>query len=444
MRAARVLPVILFLVFAREAVGEHLSLADAMARARERGGRVAAAQDQARAAGERATQARGFRLPALSVQEIWVRTDSPAEVFAFKLNQGRFAFGDFLTSDPNNPEPLNTAISRVELSWPIYTGGALSGRISQAQLAAEARGDTASWEGEQAALAAADAYVAVDQAVEYVGLLERATETMRAHVTLARDYAEQGLIVRSEVLRAEVELGRLEDLLAEARGRERVARANLAFRLGADQSATWDLDPLPAPGPLVGALSAWLDSAASRKDLESARSLLRAAELEERVHRAEFLPKVGVVGRADWVGDTLFGSSGNSTSVMAVASLNVFAGGADRAAAAAARYEAKAGAEDLSRSEEGVALEVRQAYEEATTAVERHATEVKAVAAAREVERMVGERFKTGVVKMIDLRDAATARREAETRELVARAEAMSARLRLAVQAGRPPESVLP
>ncbi|OYW04655.1 MAG: hypothetical protein B7Z61_08860 [Acidobacteria bacterium 37-71-11] len=60
------------------------------------------------------------------------------------------------------------------------------------------------------------------------------------------------------------------------------------------------------------------------------------------------------------------------------------------------------------------------------------------------MERITDERFKTGVVKMIDLLDATTARREAETRELVARADATAASLRLAVLAGRSPESALP
>jgi hypothetical protein len=45
---------------------------------------------------------------------------------------------------------------------------------------------------------------------------------------------------------------------------------------------------------------------------------------------------------------------------------------------------------------------------------------------------------------MLDLLDAATARREAETRELVARAEANTAVLRLALVAGRRPEEALP
>lgn len=426
------------------AAAERLTLREAMVRAREHAQEAKAAVDRAQAAGARLKQAEGFRLPSVSLQETWMRTDSPAEVFAMQLNQQRFSFAAFTAGDPNRPDFLNTAISRLELSLPLYTGGELSGRVSQARLASAAAADTAGWAGDQAALAAAEAYVTVEQAREYVALLQRARDTVKAHVELARAYSEEGMIVRSEVLRAEVELARLDDMVEEAQGRERVAEANLGFRVGSDQGMAWELDPLPPPAPLAEGLDGWLASAASRKDLAAAQRGLQAGELEAAVRRAAFLPKVGVVGRSDWVDDTLFGSHGKASSIMAVATLNVFSGGSDRAAVAAARWEAKAGAEDVARLEEGVRLQVRQAFEEASTARQRQETAMKALAAAREVERITDERFKTGVVKMIDLLDATTARREAETRELVARADATAASLRLAALAGRSPESALP
>ena len=426
------------------AAAERLTLREAMARARDHAQGAKAAADRAKAAGARLKQAEGFRLPSVSLQETWMRTDSPAEVFAMQLNQQRFSFAAFTAGDPNRPDFLNTAMSRVELSLPLYTGGELSGRVSQARLASAAAAETAGWAGDQAALAAAEAYVTLEQAREYVALLQRARDTVKAHVELARAYAEQGMIVRSEVLRAEVELSRVEDMVEEAQGRAQVAAANLAFRLGSDQGTDWELDPLPQPAPLAEGLGGWLGSAASRKDLAAARQGLQAGELEAAVRRAAFLPRVGLVGRGDWVDDKLFGGHGTSSSIMAVASLNIFAGGSDRAAVAAARWEAKAGGEDVARLAQGIQLEVRQAFQEAVTARQRQVTAVKALAAAREVERITEERFKTGVVKMIDLLDATTARREAETRELVARADATAATLRLAVQAGRPAESALP
>ena len=110
---------------------------------------------------------------------------------------------------------------------------------------------------------------------------------------------------------------------------------------------------------------------------------------------------------------------------------------------AAAREDARAGREDVARFAEGVRLEVRQAFEEARTAQARHETAKKALDSAREAERITNDRFRAGVVKTLDLLDVTTARREAETRELVARAEAHTAALKLAVKAGRRPESVL-
>jgi outer membrane protein len=424
--------------------GESLTLRAAMARARGEGRETAAAKEREEAARQRVSMVKGYRLPSLSFQELFVRTDSPAEAFAFKLNQERFSFQDFMVNDPNNPKPLNTALSRFELAMPLYTGGELSGRIGQAEAAARSSAMTTRWTGEQAALAAAEAYVTVDQAVEYLDLLRHSRDTVTAHVALARDYAAQGMLVRSEVLRAEVELARVDDLVVQAEGNVRVAKANLAFRLASPAGTEWELEPLAQPTVLPGDLQSWIDRARSRPDLEAAREQLKAGELEDKVRRAALLPKVAIVGRADYYDDILFGSHGRSTTAMAVASINLFAGGSDRAARAAARHELNAGQADVARFEEGVALEVRQAWEEATTARLRHATALQSLKAADEAERTTVERFRAGVAKTLDVLDVATARREAQTRELMARTEAQISAIRLAVKAGARAEEVLP
>jgi outer membrane protein len=423
---------------------EPLTLAGAMQRARENAREVGAARARLEAAEARARQAKGFRLPSVNLTALWTRTDNPAEVFALKLNQGTFSFPDFVQSDPNSPAPINAGITRGEIAVPLFTGGELSGRIGQAKLGAEAASNDVDWAGNSAALAAAEAYVKVAQAEEYAALLAKARETVVAHVALARNYVEQGMLVRSELLRAEVELAHVDDLVEEAVGNVRVANANLAFRLGAPGDASWQLSPLPEPRPAEGPVGDWLSSAAERPDLAAAQKLLAAGELEEKVRKAPLFPKLAFVARGELYGEHAFGSSGTSGSIMAVITWNVFSGGADLAAAAAARAEARAGREDVARFAEGVRLEVRQAFEEAATARARAETARKALAAARESERITAERFRSGVVKMLDLLDATTARREAETRELVARAEANAALLRLAVTAGRRPESVLP
>ncbi|GBC80855.1 Outer membrane protein OprM [bacterium HR09] len=420
-----------------------LSLEEAMRLARERQATVQAAKAEEEAAAQRVNQAKAFRLPSLRFDEVFIRTDSPAEAFALKLNQERFSFASFMTADPNRPKTLDTAISRFELQLPVYTGGELSSRIAQAQRFAESKTLARQWAERQAALAAAEAYVMLAQAQEYLALLQKARDTVAAHVALAKAYVDQGMLVEAEYLRAQVELARLEDLLAQAQGQAQVAQANLAFRLGLDQQERFEIKPLGLPPNPAGGVEEYLATAERRPDLRAAEAMVKAAELEAQVKKAAFLPKAGIVARADWVDDTLFGTHGDSTTIMAVVGANLFAGGSDRAAVAAARAEARAGGEQVRFAREGVALEVRQAFVEAQVALARVETARKALQAAAEVERVTTERFRQGVVKMIDLLDADTARREAETRELVARAEAHLALLRLAVKAGREPESAL-
>jgi outer membrane protein len=422
---------------------ETLTLAGALDRGRLQAHEIAVATARQRAAEARVQQAAGYRLPQVRISEQWIRTDSPADAFALLLNQERFSFPDFVTGDPNNPDPLSTAITRLEVEVPIWTGGELSTRLDQARLAAEAAGDNAGRTGDQAAVAAAEAWIRLAEAREAAALLERSRETVAAHVELARAYAAQGMLVRSDLLRAEVELARLDDLLAEARGNARTAESNLAFRLGEPLDTRYDLEALADPPPLAEERSGWLTSSAARGDLAAARKLLAAEDLEAQAVRGGLWPRIGLVARHDLVDDVLFGSHGDSTTIAALASFDIYDGGKRRAAMAAAEADAAAGRADVARFSAGVELETQQAFEAAAVALERRRTAAAALAAAAENVRIVEDRFRAGVVKSIDLLDAATAQREAEMRELVARADAWLTHLHLALAAGLEPETVL-
>ncbi|HUP23089.1 MAG TPA: TolC family protein [Thermoanaerobaculia bacterium] len=422
---------------------DQIDLASAMARARANAREVAASDARRDAAEERVRIARSFRRPQIRLSETWIRTDSPAQAFALQLEQERFSFPEFAAADPNSPEAIDAATTRLELEVPLWTGGEITARIAQASHVAEGAAASGERAADAAALAAGSAWVRLAQARERVALLERARDAVAAHVELARAYTDEGMLVRSELLRAEVELAGAEDLLIEARGDARVAEAELSFRLAAPLGTTWELGAVPAPPPLEEELAPWLATVADRRDLRAARSLLAAGELEARAQRAGRLPRVGLVARGDLVDDTLFGSHGDSTTVLAVAQLELWNGGRRRAAIAAAEAEAVAGRAEVELLAEGVRLEVERALSAARVARARQATAASALQAAEESLRIVEERFRAGVVQTIDVLDAATARREAETRELVARAEANLAALGLAFTAGRAPETAL-
>jgi outer membrane protein len=383
---------------------------------------VTAAQARAEAAATRFEGGKKHRMPKIGLSESFVYTDNPAEVFAFTLNQGRFDMQDFFLSDPNSPDPLSTYITRIDLELPIYTGGKLSARIGQAESMATAEDHSYARVREKVAFETITAYINLGKAREHVALLEKARSTTAEHVRIAEQYAAQGFILDADLLRAKVYLSEMDEYLTQANNGARLAQAALNFQMGADQLTPRDLLPLPPAPAIVGDLDDWTTAALEeRQDLAAARLKLEAGRLEEKANRPGYFPQVAVLGHYDLYDDAIFGANGHSGSIMAVAKIDLWGGGSDTAARSAARYDTASFEADVRRFEEGVRLEVQQAWQNLATATIRHTTATSSLAAAREALRVRESRFKQGLDKMIDLLDAETALREAELREMVAR-----------------------
>jgi outer membrane protein TolC len=389
---------ILVLVLAAATAGaEELTLAAAADAALLNNPEVAAARERAAAADKRLDGGKSHRLPKIGLSESFVYSNNPAEVFAFTLNQGRFDMEEFFMSDPNNPDPLSTFITKIDFELPIYTGGKLSARVGQAEAMATAEDYSLAHAQERVVFETTTAYVNLAKAREHRALLEKARSTTAEHVRLAEKYAEEGVILEADVLQAKVYLSEMDELLTQASNGAKLAQAALNFQMGEDQALPRELAPLPPATAVVGDLGDWIEAAvAERRDLEAARRKLEVGRLEEKATRPGYFPDIAVLGNYALYDDTFFGSNGHSGSVMAVARINLLGGGSNTAARAAARHETA-----------GFEADIRRAKTSLT--------------AATEAVRVRQSRFKQGLDKMIDLLDAETGLREAEMRELVAR-----------------------
>ena len=429
---------ILITVLAASGVGANeLTMDEAVATALENSPALRAAYERSQAAAVRATEAKGHRLPSLDLSEIYSYTNNPAEVFAFELNQGRFDFDEFVMSDPNNPDALSTWITRLEFTLPIYTGGQLGTRIDQAGQMASAEDRRWAHARQKLVFDTITAYTNLAKAREQSELMSKARSTTAQHVRLAESYAGQGLILNAEVLKARVFLAEMDELLAQANNGARLAEATLNFEMGTDQNLPRQIAPLPPPPSAPGSLEDWIAAAVDeRRDLRAARQELEAGRLEEKAAKPWYLPEVAATGRYELYDDQIFGSNGHSGSIMGFARLNLYSGGSAAAKRTAAHHETASGEADVLRFEEGVRLEVQQAWHNLHTARARLTTATGSLTAAREALRVREHRFKQGLDKMIDLLDAETALREGELRELVARYDVSLSTYRLIFVSG--------
>lgn len=421
MRSTPLLTVIV-VTAAVTAGAQELTLGEAVTTALSNNPEVTAAGERVEAAASRLEHGKSRRMPRIGLSESFISTDNPAEVFATSLNREQFDLEEFFLADPNRPDPLSTWMTRIDLELPIYTGGELSARIGQAESMATAEGHNSEHVRERVAFETIAAYINLAKAREQVALLEKSRATTAEHVRIAEQYARQGMLLEADVLRAKVYLSEMDEHLSQAVSGVTLALSALNFQMAADQRTPRTLAPLPDPPPVVSDLEDLTHAAIQdRHDLNAARLQLEAGRLEERAARPGYFPEVALVGRYDLYDDSIFGSNGRSGTIMAVARIDLWGGGSGSSARAAARHDAAAFAADVDRFEEGVRLEVQQAWQDLITARVRHETATSSLAAGREGLRVRESRFKQGLDRMLDLLDAETALREAEMRELVAR-----------------------
>lgn len=420
---------------------DSLSISQAMLEATANHPQLKAVETRAQSARAQARQALAYRLPSVDVSESFVRTSNPAEAFAFQMNQKRFSMTEFgnPANDPNNPEPLNTYMTRVEATLPLFTGGMLHARTIQARRMARAAESEVARAIESVALDAARAWLNLSRARQYRDLMQRALATAEAHQKRAKSYFDQGMLAPSDILRAEVFVAEMREYKTRADEQEQLALAALNFHRGRPQDEAVVLAEQDHFDPSrIETNHAIQTALEQRPDLRAAQEKLAAGKEEVNVARSSFLPQVGVVARYDWYDDKFLGDNGESWAIMGQAKLNLFRGGADRHAWRKASLDAQAGEYDLKRFEEGVKLEVRQALAERASAELRHEAALTALTSGRENLRVTEARYEQGVAQMTDLLDAQTALRELEVRELTARFDRQLAEYQIRFVTGQP------
>jgi outer membrane protein TolC len=348
---------------------------------------------------------------------------------------------------PDIPDNYRT---RLDLQWPIYTGGRTDAleRSARAELTAA---------GEDLAAARADlrleitrAFWALVTADETAAVLRRSLEAIDAQLADLRTRFEQGLIPPNDVSAAEAQRAHQRLLALEAANQRSVAEADLRRATGIESGTR--LEAVPGPDALSGAASvvpqaqvADLIAAAmdARPERHALAARVTAAQQQVAAAAAAWRPQIGVGAGYDYArpNPRIFPRS-RDWKTSWDASVNVtwtlWDGGrraADRAQAAANAAALAARAGDFDRT---LIFEVRQRRLELDSSLAAVEAANEEVRAAADAERAVGERYRAGVVTPTDVLDAQVARLQAELDRTRAIAGVRLAQARLARATGQP------
>jgi outer membrane protein TolC len=412
-----------------------LVLEDAVARALKESPRVA--ELRAREEGSQAAvEARRSAIkPQVSLQAGYTRTNH-VDVFGIPQPDGRLR-----VVYPDIPDNYRT---RLDVVWPLYTGGRAESLTHAARAEAEAAGqDLAAVEAELR-FDTTRAYWSAVTAAESMRVVEQALERTDAHLKDLRARLDAGLIPPNEVLTAEAQRSRQEVQVIESRNASELALAELRRLTNLAPEARVQLaTPLNAPEALAADLAAQVATAkVSRPERAALVDRIEAAAARIAAAGSSARPSVAVAGGVDYgrPNARIFPRSDrwqDSWDVSVNASWSLWDGGRRAAETGETVAAERALRARLAELDSLIALEVRQRRLDLEAGVAAARAAAHGVRSAAEARRVVDERFAAGVATSTDMLDAQVALLQAELDRTRALANARIAEARLARAIGQ-------
>ncbi len=377
---------------------------------------ILASQSQLAQAESALSQAQGQRLPKLTASVTGTRTNDALNAFGLKLSQRNATFNDFganefigpgsLSVAPTNlnyPNPVTNYNTRLELQIPLYNGGMISGYVDQAKayIKAAQQGNQAA--RQQVTFRVIQAYQGVHTTHAYVNVAQQAETAAEAYVKTTQNLLNEGMVVRSDLLFAQVNLADVRVHLEEARRSEAAAIDQLHLLLGLSLDEKLDIGPDFTPTVLDGNVANLQDEAvANNPGLLAMRNQLEAAGASVKVAGAEYYPHFNAIVRQDWNAPK-FQQAASSYTIAGVLSWNVFDMGVTRGSVGRAEASRSELQTRLKQAEEGVRFQVADAWRGTVEAESRVSARTAAVAQAEEAQRLVAKRYANGVTTMVEV-----------------------------------------
>lgn len=412
-----------------------LTLDEAVRRGLETSHRIAEVVARGDAAEAVVGERRASTLPQIAAQAGYTRTNH-VETFGILLpnNQLRVIY-------PDIPDNYRT---RLDLQWPIYTGGRLDALERAARIEATASADDVTTAREDLTFEVTRAYWALVIATESLRVVQESVARIGAHLTDVRNQLAAGLVPPSDVFIVEAQASRQRMLTVQARSTRETAEAELARLVGAAPGTP--IEPaavLDALAPPSARLDALIDTARQQRPERAALvKRVGAAGERGRAATAGTKPTVAVVGGVDYArpNPRLFPRE-EAWRTSWDASVNVswplFDGGRARSEMAEAAASTRAVQERLADFDASLAVEIRQRLSEIASSRAAIDAATDAVRSAAEARRVLGDRFAAGVATSTDLLDVQVALLQADLDRTQAIANAHLADARLARALGK-------
>jgi len=394
-----------------------LSLKDAANIALEKNPLRKAALADTKAASAGVREAQSFLMPWVTFSEQATRGNDPVYVFGSKLRQQRFTTDDFALNKLNTPPPYGNFTTRFGGTWSLFDSFASWRGINRAKAMNTAASHQLERTDQEILFRVVQSYYGVLLATKQLEVAEQSEKTAKAIMDRSQGRYDAGLVVESDLLSAKVRLASREQDLIRARNNLELSRAQLNAAMGVSVDATYQpADALADRNLTVNSLlDLEKEALTTRPDLKRIEAQQSAQELSVAIAKSSFGPRLNAF--AGWEMDNptfVAGGGGNNWVGGIELQVDLFQGGAKRAALSRERANTEKITALKQAASDAMQLEVRQAYYDQDASRKQVGVARTAITQAQESLRIDQDRYDGGLLTMTDLLGAEEAARRTQ------------------------------
>ncbi|WP_371366666.1 Outer membrane protein TolC [Sporomusa rhizae] len=308
----------------------------------------------------------------------------------------------------------------LRMSWQLYNGGRTEAQISQAKLGVRTADLNVEKTKQQLTLDATTNYYGVLEAQNMLTVNQESVSNLQAHLNIVQAKYQEGMVAKSELLRAEVEVANANQNLIKAQNQYDLAVSSLLTTMHMDSGTELKLNGALTYQPDTRTLEQAIQYAKqNRPEALQAKVSVDSAQKGIEIAESGKRPSVSLSASTGW-NDSVLPGNDNSWSVGASANWDIFDAGVTKSRVSQAETSLAKANLQVEQTWDSIDQDVRQSYLNMKEAEKRLTSTDVTVNKANEDLYIAQESYKAGVGTNLDVFDSQLALTQAKTNHVQA------------------------
>ena len=337
-------------------------------------------------------------LPQVTLSYTAITTNEPLNSFGFKLEQRTITPNDFNPALLNYPSRTSDFMTKLEVQQPILNVDMLYMRKG-AQKQTEVYQYKTQRTKEYLTFQVQKAYLQLQLAYNAVNVLEEALQNVQSVYTFTDNHFKQGLIQKSDLLNAQVQVTSVGSKLNKAKSSIRDASDGLSLLMGQPSGVVYKANATKEKH----VTDTTLKIGASRSDFMAMNKAIEASGLMLKSTQMSYLPKLNAFGNYQYSDSHLTGFGANSYFAGVQLSWDIFKGNKRKNTITLQKLERDKLSEQLAQQKDQSQVELNKAYRDLSDARFEIEQDQAAIEQASESLRILQNRYQQGLVNTTDV-----------------------------------------